>query len=263
MHSVHARTYTRTRTRTSTSASASASARTPLALGVLALLLSLPLPLLAASPALAAGYRYWSYWDGAGGQWSYATQGPSTARPADGSVQGFRFAVSKDAAAEAARPRAAADFDAVCSATPAAAGRKRVAVVVDFGVPADAPAGDAPPQDAPRTACAQLAPEATAAEALAEVAKPLRYNGAALLCAISGYPKQGCGEQIADAAPASSTPGSPAPQSGDAAATDQASAEKAEKEKEKEGPWVGPLAGLAVLTGLVAAAVWRSVQRRR
>ncbi|MFD0267405.1 SCO2322 family protein [Streptomyces sp. NPDC127106] len=259
MHSLRAHTLgtptgTRTRTRT----------RVPLALGVLALLVSFPLPLLAASPALAAGYRYWSYWDGAGGQWSYATQGPSTARPADGAVQGFRFAVSKDAAAEAARPRAAADFDAVCSATPAAPGRKRVAVVVDFGVPADAPAGDAPPQDAPRTACAQLAPEATAAEALAEVAKPLRYNSAALLCAISGYPKQGCGEQIADGAPAATAPGASAPQSGDAAENDNQKNEAEEEGKEEEeGPWVGPLAGLAVLAGLVMAAVWRSVQRRR
>ncbi|MFD7627654.1 SCO2322 family protein [Streptomyces sp. NPDC059851] len=237
----------------------------PLALGALTLLLPLLplLSLLAASPAAAAGYRYWSYWDGAGGQWSYATQGPSTARPADGSVQGFRFAVSKDAAAEAARPRAAADFDAVCSATPATPGRKRIAVVVDFGVPADAPAGDAPPQDAPRTACAQLAPEATAAEALAEVAKPLRYNSAALLCAISGYPKQGCGEQIADAAPAPSAPGAPAPQSGDATTNNDRGNEAKEGKEEKEGPWVGPLAGLAVLSGLAMAAVWRSVRRRR
>ncbi|WP_438314603.1 SCO2322 family protein [Streptomyces sp. HUAS TT3] len=237
----------------------------PAVLALLPLLLSLPLPLIAASPALAAGYRYWSFWDGAGGHWSYATQGPSTARPADGSVQGFRFAVSKDAAAEAARPRAAADFDAVCSATPAAPGRKRVAVVVDFGVPADAPAGDAPPQDAPRTACAQLAPEATAAEALAEVAKPLRYNSAALLCAISGYPKQGCGEQIADA------PGATAPQTDDngapkgdptAGAEGQETTEK-EKEEEKESPWLGPVAGLAVLSAVALAAVRRSARRRR
>ncbi|KIF03600.1 hypothetical protein PL81_23315, partial [Streptomyces sp. RSD-27] len=80
----------------------------------------------------------------------------------------------------------------------------------DFGMPEDAPAGETPPQDAPRTACAQVAPDATAAEALASVAKPLRYNGAALLCAISGYPKSGCGEPIADAEPKASAPASSA-----------------------------------------------------
>ncbi|NXY99684.1 hypothetical protein HYE82_36005 [Streptomyces sp. BR123] len=232
-----------------------------MALAVLTALLSLPL--LAAPPALAAGYRYWSYWDGGGGQWAYAAQGPSTARPADGSVQGFRFAVSKDAAAEAARPRAAADFDAVCSTTPAAPGRKRVAVVVDFGVAADAPAGDAPPQDTPRTACAQLAPEATAAEALAEVAKPLRYNSAALLCAVSGYPKQGCGEQIADAAPPQDNGNGAAESTRQPEATAGKEGKEEEGKEEKDSPWVGPVAGLAVLFGVAGAAVWRSARRRR
>lgn len=180
-------------------------------LPAVALALGIALALLAATPALAAYYRYWSFWDGAaGGTWVYATQGPSLARPADGAVQGFRFSVSKDAAAQAAQPRAAADFEAVCGATAPAEGRKRVALVIDFGVPEDAPAGDTPPGAAPRTACAQVAPDATAAEALASVAKPLRYNSAALLCAISGYPKQGCGDQVADGPTPSASPAAPA-----------------------------------------------------
>ncbi|KOY59233.1 SCO2322 family protein [Streptomyces sp. XY332] len=206
----------------------------------LALAFGILLTLLAASPATAAGYRYWSFWEGTGGQWQYATQGPSTARPADGSALGFRFAVSQDAAAEAAKPRAAADFASVCAATAAVEGRKRIAVVVDFGVPADAPAGDAPPQDTPRTACAQVAPDATAAEALAEASKPLRYNSAALLCAVSGYPKQGCGEQIADAAP-----------------------EPTHAAPKDAGPSTGLLAGLAAVAALAAAAVWQSRRRNR
>ncbi|MFC9298596.1 SCO2322 family protein [Streptomyces sp. NPDC057011] len=208
----------------------------------LALALGLVLTLLAAAPALASSYRYWSFWDGAGGTWAYATAGPSTARPADGSVQGFRFAVSKDAGDQAAQPRAAADFGAVCGATAPVEGRKRVAVVVDFGVPADAPAGDAPPQAEPRTACAQVAPEATAAEALASVAKPLRYNGAALLCAISGYPEQGCGEPMADAPAPSAVPSADGDTGG--------------------GPSAGLLAGLAAVAALAAAAVWQSRRRR-
>ncbi|MFJ9550783.1 SCO2322 family protein [Streptomyces erythrochromogenes] len=210
-----------------------------------ALALGIVLALLAAAPALAAGYRYWSFWDGAaGGQWSYAAQGPSLARPADGSVQGFRFAVSKDAAAEAAKPRAAADFEAVCGATAPAEGRKRVALVIDFGVQADAPTGEVVPQEAPRTACAQVAPDATTAEALAAVAKPLRYNSAALLCAISGYPQHGCGEQIAQTgtAEASAEPSGSAPGG---------------------GPSAGLLVGIAAVAALAAAGVWQSRRRGR
>ncbi|MFB6812302.1 SCO2322 family protein [Streptomyces sp. NPDC056387] len=215
------------------------------ALTPLVLAFGVLLTLLASSPALAASYRYWSFWEGTAAQWQYATQGPSTARPADGAALGFRFAVSRDAAAEAAKPRAAADFAAVCGGTTAVEGRKRIAVVVDFGLPADAPAGDAAPQDTPRTACAQVAPDATAAEALAEVAKPLRYNSAALLCAVSGYPKQGCGEPIADDGPqpeAGPKPKPSAPSDG--------------------GPSTGLLAGLAAVATLAAAAVWQSRRRR-
>ncbi|MFF4102134.1 SCO2322 family protein [Streptomyces sp. NPDC001903] len=208
------------------------------------------LTLLASSPALAAGYRYWSFWEASGGQWQYATQGPSTARPADGATLGFRFSVSQDAAAEAAKPRAAADFAAVCAATPAAEGRKRIAVVVDYGVPADAPAGDAPPQDTPRTACAQVAPDATAAEALAAAAKPLRYNSAALLCAVSGYPKQGCGEPIADTAQKPNPDPSASPKT------------SAEPKAEDGGPATSLLVGLAAVAALAAAAVWQSRRRR-
>nr|WSX52079.1 SCO2322 family protein [Streptomyces sp. NBC_00974] len=203
---------------------------TPVLLG-----LGLVLTLLAASPALASTYRYWSFWDGADGQWKYATQGPSSLRPADGSVQGFHFVVSKDAADQAAPPRAGADFAAVCSATPAVDGKKRIAVVIDFGTRADAAAGDTPPQEAPRTACAQVGPDATAAEALAEVAKPLRYNSAALLCSVSGYPKQGCGEPVADTAADEPADG---------------------------GPSAGLLAGIAAVAALAAAGFWQSRRRR-
>ncbi|MFJ6049342.1 SCO2322 family protein [Streptomyces sp. NPDC092307] len=217
-------------------------------LPAVALALGIALALLSAAPALAAGYRYWSFWDGsAGGGWSYATQGPSLARPKDGSVQGFRFSVSKDAAAQAAQPRAAADFRAVCGATAPTEGSKRVALVIDFGVPEDAPTGDTPPDAAPRTACAQVAADATTAEALASVAKPLRYNSAALLCAISGYPKQGCGDQVADGATRSAAPTpaqSAAPDSGG-------------------GPSAGLLAGIAAVVALAAAGIWQSRRRSR
>ncbi|MFE1560093.1 SCO2322 family protein [Streptomyces sp. NPDC058734] len=238
-------------TRRGTRARAAAGALT----GVLAVL-GLVLTLFAASPALAASYRYWSFWDGAGGRWAYATQGPSTARPADGATLGFRFSVSKDASAEAAQPRAAADFEAVCGGTAPAEGKKRVALVIDFGVPEDAPAGETPPQGGPRTACAQLAPAATAAEALAEVAKPLRYNGAALLCGISGYPKTGCGEPIEDAQ-------QPKPPASASADPDPNSDSDSDSDSTGSGPSAGLFLGIAAVLALGSAAVWQSRRRRR
>lgn len=130
-----------------------------------------------------------------------------------------------------------------------------MAVVVDFGLPADAPSGEEPPQDAPRTACAQIAPDATAAEALAAVAKPLRYNSAALLCAVSGYPKQGCGEPLAEGPGTASSPAT-ATASGPADGRDSASPAGS-----GSGPSAGLLAGIAAVAALAAAALWQSRRR--
>ncbi|MER5718818.1 SCO2322 family protein [Streptomyces sp. NPDC002132] len=187
--------------------------------------------------AHAAGYRYWSFWERTGDRWTYATQGPSTARPSDGDVQGFRFAVSADSA-DASRPRGTASFAAICATTPPHDGGKRVALVIDVGTAADAPSGETPPR--PRTACARVPEDASTAEALAAVAKPLRYDANALLCAISGYPKTGCGEQVT----ARST--GPAP---------------AGKPEQDEGPSLGLYAGGALIAVLAGAAVWQSRRR--
>ncbi|MGW0333075.1 SCO2322 family protein [Streptomyces sp. NPDC003011] len=201
--------------------------------------------------AQAAGYRYWSFWERDGDRWAYATQGPSTTRPLDGDVQGFRFAVSEDSG-DATRPRGAADFTAVCADVPARDGRKRVALVIDFGTAADAPSGETPP--ARRTACAVVSPDATTAEALASVAPPLRYGSDALLCAIAGYPRTGCGEQVATG----TGPSAPSEES----ATSEGSATAQEKDTEDTGPSLGLLAGVAAVVALGAAAVWQARRRR-
>ncbi|MEU8467531.1 SCO2322 family protein [Streptomyces sp. NPDC029006] len=190
-----------------------------------------------AGQAGATGYRYWSFWERTGGHWAYATQGPASVRPDDGSVQGFRFAVSADSA-DASRPRGTADFAAVCAGTPAKSGTKRVGLVLDFGTASDAPSGETPP--APRTACARVSPDATAAEALAAVAKPLRYDANALLCAIAGYPQKGCGEQTS---------------AGGGTASDGGNASDG-------GPSLGLPVGVAVVAALTGAAVWRTKRRR-
>ncbi|CAG6392710.1 SCO2322 family protein [Actinacidiphila cocklensis] len=185
-----------------------------------------------AAPAHAAGYRYWSYWLRSGSSWTYAQTGPAMHIPADGSVEGWRFAVSEDAAATAAQPRGTADFARVCAGHPAAPGRKRVALLIDPGTAADAPGSATPPS--PRTACAQIPASASSADALAAVAKPLRYNSAGIVCAITGYPATGCGDEIS--------------------ATSHSS---------HDGPSVGLIAGGAAIAALAVAATWQSRRRRR
>ncbi|MEU9983250.1 SCO2322 family protein [Streptomyces sp. NPDC050856] len=229
---------------------------------LLALLLALGAALGAlgagAGPAQAAGYRYWSFWQGGeGGRWSYATQGPAVVRPDDGEVNGYRFAVSPDSRS-AAQPRRAPDFRALCGTTPAKDGIKRVGLVIDFGTPADAPAGATPP--APRTACVRVPDDATSADVLAVVAKPLRYNIDALLCAISGYPRTGCGEQVAGSTgPGPTASGGPAGESAGPGATSGRSAQ----DRPGGGPSAGLVAGLAAVLALGAAAVWQARRRRR
>lgn len=202
--------------------------------------------------AHAAAYRYWSFWERDGSAWAYATQGPSTARPSDGDVWGFRFAVSRDSA-DAVQPRGAAGFAAICGDTAARGGEKRVALVLDFGTAADAPGGETPP--AARTACARVPDDATAAEALASVAAPLRYDTNAMLCAIAGYPREGCGEAVGSEAEADATAdagaGTGVPSSPPAASSDDG-----------EGPAVGLFVGVGVVAVLGAAAVWQARRRR-
>ncbi|MFI7300311.1 SCO2322 family protein [Streptomyces sp. NPDC050121] len=224
------------------------------------LLLTLTFLLLAtAAQAHAAGYRYWSFWDRAGDQWTYATQGPSTARPADGDVQGFRFAVSADSQ-DASQPRGTASFAAICAKTPAQDGTKRVALVIDFGTTADAPSGESPPSPSPRTACARVAPDATTAEALAAVAKPLRYDTNALLCAISGYPRTGCGEQVSGKGkPGTDKPGTSEPGTEGRGTEKPTATEKSGNDG--GGPSLGLYAGAAAVAGLGAAALWQARRR--
>ncbi|BFP55587.1 SCO2322 family protein [Streptomyces sp. CMC78] len=227
--------------------------RNPL-VALLAALVAASAVLLGAGTAEAAGYRYWSFWQGNGKNWEYATQGPSVLRPDDGTVQGFRFAVSEDSG-DADQPRRAPDFGAICADTPAEDGKKRVALVIDPGTAADAPDGEKPP--APRTACAQVATDASSAEALAAVAKPLRYDSSAMLCAISGYPASGCGEQVSgDTGSAKpSEPTKTAEETGEDTGQDAG-------EDSGGGPSVGLLVGIGAVLLLGIAAVVQARRRR-
>ncbi|WP_241968454.1 SCO2322 family protein [Streptomyces sp. ICBB 8177] len=208
--------------------------------------------LVAASPARAVGYRYWSFWERTGSAWTFARTGPAMTDPADGSVEGWRFAVSADSA-DAVKPRGAAAFATICAGTPPRPGTKRVALVLDFGTSRDAPDGETPP--AGRASCARVPEDATAADALAAVAKPLRYDASGLVCAITGYPATGCGEQVSSGGATGSSPAPAA--SGSAGANGGPGGGGSDP-----GPSLGVLAGGAVVLVLGAGAAWQ-VRRRR
>lgn len=213
---------------------------------------SVVLTLAVAAPAQAAGYRYWSFWESDGsGTWAYATQGPATARPADGDAIGFRFALSNDSA-DASRPSAAPAFTTICGGVEKKAETKRIAVVVDFGSAADAPEGETPPAPALKTGCAQVREDATGAEALAAVVKPLRYDSAALLCGIAGYPAKGCGERVAESKPS-------APAATPATNPTLSATQKADDGD--GGPSAGIVVGGAAVLALGGAAVWKARRR--
>ncbi|WP_419994568.1 SCO2322 family protein [Streptomyces boninensis] len=206
----------------------------------LPLLLAVLAAALLATPAGAASaYRYWSFWETEKDTWSYATKGPAIARPADGDVIGFRYAVSEDSGS-AAKPRTKPSFETACADTPAADGKKRVAVVIDFGTPKDAATKTTPPK--PRTECATLPEDGTAADAIATTAKPLRTGSDGLICAIAGYPKSGCAETV-DTGAGKKKPA-------------------AQDEQDDSGPSVGLFAGAAAVVALAAATVWQLRRRR-
>jgi hypothetical protein len=157
---------------------------------VLSLLAGLLLAGTVATTAQAEdGYRFWGYYQWSGGQWAFAQKGADAVVPADGAVEGWRYALG---GAKPRVPRAAGDFEAVCGKTPAETGKKRVALVVDPGTPGDALSGETP---GPATGtCVVTDVQATGAKILAAVA-PVRIEKG-LTCGIAGYPAKGCGDQV-------------------------------------------------------------------
>ncbi|MGP4110549.1 SCO2322 family protein [Streptomyces sp. 4N509B] len=242
---------------------AGARARRGLAVAPLALLAAVAGGVLSTTPARAddTGYRYWSFWEGdeTAGTWTYATQGPATARVGDGDVVGFRFAVSVDSS-DAHQPRDAADFAAVCGGVAEGTGEggARVALVLDHGLASHAPDGERPPPA--RAVCATgVADGATAAEVLAAVAQPLRYGSGGLLCAIEGYPERGCGETVS-LAEGGDGEGDGAEQGAAAGENDESG--ESGGDGGSGGSAVAAAVGVGVVAFLAVAAVRRSRQRR-
>jgi hypothetical protein len=214
---------------------------------------------LLAGPAQAASYRYWGYYTWTDGAWTFASTGPDQTKPADGAVEGWRFAVTTESGSPRV-PRAAGDFEAICASTEAETGKKRVAVVVDAGLPDDAPEGATP--TAPRGACALVDESASGAQVLAEVATARVENN--LICAIDDYPAQGCGAEVDIEPPA--TPDAQVALDLPEAATETPPATSAAASGEDEDgdtPWLPIALGAALVAAIAGAAVWKARSANR
>lgn len=197
--------------------------------------------------ATAAAYRYWTYWQAPQGSWSFATAGPATTVPADGSVQGWRFAVTSAAGTASDAPRPRASFAEICADTPAVAGSKRVALVIDFGDPSEAPEGEQPP--AATAECVVADADATG-YAVLRSAVSVRTDDVGLICALADYPARGCAELVDEPVAATAAPASAAPAEAAAATADDPSTSP-----------VPTIAAVAVIAAIAGAAL--AVARRR
>jgi hypothetical protein len=150
-----------------------------------------------AAPASADTTAFWGYWQASGSDWAFAKTGPASAHPKEGAVEGWRFA--RSSGDTGTPPRAEPSFATICGSTEAGAGDKRVAVVLDYGDQADAPAGATPP--AAKTSCAVVPKSATGSDVLAKVAAP-KTDKSGLICAIDAFGP--CAAAAPPAAPSSS-----------------------------------------------------------
>jgi len=144
--------------------------------------------------AQATMYRYWTYWWADGSTWTFATAGPASALPEDGSVEGWRFGIA-GLTGDAKKAPAVDPSDAfarACATTPAEQGRKRVALVIDPGTPEHAPANEQPGQLI--LACASTELSASGYQVLRSITEVRTDDG--LVCAIGGYPATGCAEPV-------------------------------------------------------------------
>lgn len=216
---------------------------------LLTLLATFLLPIAVATTANADSYRFWGYYQWTDGAWNFATTGPAEAVPADGAIEGWRYAVTDESTIRF--PRVGDVFDDVCGDVAPADGQKRVAVVLDYGTAEDAPEGSEPPL--PRGECAQVPTDASGADVLASVAE-VRSDSAGMTCGLDGYPATGCGDPVAGPAPT----GSEEPVEITQPATDGTESAAAQAEDEDDDTddtlWLG-LGGIAILAVVIGAAV--------
>ena len=152
-----------------------------------------------APQADATAYRYWTYWLGGSGPWTFSSRGADRV-PADGTVDGWRFAVSEEAGSSST-PRVSSSFHGICGDTDPVAGSKRIGLVIDFGTAADAPPGDTPPGGVVAR-CIVVPSNANSYEVLVAATSIRVEDG--MVCGVGGYPSSGCGEAVANPKPTDS-----------------------------------------------------------
>jgi hypothetical protein len=215
----------------------------------------------ATAPAQAEAYRYWTMWTAAPGatQWTFAMKAPDALIPADGSVDGWRYEVAGADATTSRDPRINPEFATICGSTPAApSGSKRVALVIDYGIASESPAGSTPP--APTVHCVVAPTNANSLQVLAKLDAERLESG--LLCAIDGYPAKGCADTLASAtAPPTAEPTIADPAAAVEAAPASAPASTPTSSEGNSFPWAALIAALAVVA-LLFAAFARSRARR-
>jgi hypothetical protein len=204
-----------------------------------------------AGPAQAAAFRFWGYFHLANGAWAFARTGPGQAVPADGSVEGWRFAVADESSTRA--PRWTPTFDALCAGTPVAAGTKRVGLVIDYGRAADNADGAPPP--APRAACVAVPVRATGSDVLAAGAT-LRLDKA-LTCAIDGWPATGCGENVDPVPVAAASPDTSITVAAPEASASAGPAAQSEDNGSTSSRELALGAAAVVLVAVLGFAAWR------
>ena len=215
---------------------------------VIAILLTLAGGVLAA-PAQAAAYRYWGYFHLTKGAWTFAQTGPAQIMPADGAVEGWRFAVADQSSVRT--PRAAPTFAALCKGTAIKAGSKRVGLVLDFGRSADSADGVTPP--AAQATCVSVPVKATGNDVLVAGGATLRLDKA-LNCAIDGWPSTGCGDAVAHVSAAAASPDTKITI---AAPKANAASRPADKSSGGSGGLILGGAGALALVGALGYAAWR------
>ena len=140
------------------------------------------------------GWRYWGYFQASPGAkvWTPAMTGP-TVNVADGSVEGWAFTFSNDAIPDAKAPKISPSFNSICGKTKPVAGKKRVAVMVDFGSAVLRPKGESTPRLIQK--CVVADKNALGIEVLGQAVK-VRAEGSGFICGLNGYPAKECGVEI-------------------------------------------------------------------
>lgn len=207
-----------------------------------------------AGASAEGGFTFWGYYHLRNGTWEASQEGAGSITPREGVVEGFRYATTTET--EFNRPpRVDTSFAEICGDAEAPDGRKRVALVIDYGTVEDAANGGKPP---PAEGHCAVVPEGFSTQQALESVASLRIED--FICAINGYPETGCGEQVSNVQIPADEPTVALQLDSDASNADDGAAVAAE-ESESGVPW--SLIGVAVLVVLLAVVAVMLARRRR